>query len=174
MVKRVKVGGCWFRTLDVDAGIRAYMGPRGAKRFWHGYYSGKAVDHYTGGAIPIVESASRQEYDLFDDHYDSSASCSARRRRPPSPTRACPSHGVQETHHQRHRPVFPWRPSGGDFKRHDHDTHDRHGIPRCKHCGGQTNFVRFSPATCRSRQNAATRACGSTAWSAPRRRARGR
>jgi hypothetical protein len=68
MVKRVKVGGCWYRTLDLDAGIRAYMGPRVAKRFWHGYYSGKAVDHFTGGVIPIVDSASRQEYDLFDDH----------------------------------------------------------------------------------------------------------
>jgi hypothetical protein len=170
----VKVGGCWFRTLDVDAGIRAYMGPRGAKRFWHGYYSGKAVDHYTGGAIPIVESASRQEYDI---------------RRPLRPRLRAARRAAGDRHRRQgpvHRtafkkrttngtaPVFPWRPSGGDFKRHDHDTHDRHGIPRCKHCGGQTNFVRFSPATCRSRQNAATRACGSTAWSAPRRRARGR
>jgi hypothetical protein len=42
-------------------------------------------------------------------------------------------------------PVFPWRPGGGDFKRHDKDTHDRHGVPRCKHCGAPTSFVRFSP-----------------------------
>jgi hypothetical protein len=42
-------------------------------------------------------------------------------------------------------PVFPWRPSGGDYKRHDKDTHDRHGVPRSKHCGSMTDFARFSP-----------------------------
>ena len=25
------------------------------------------------------------------------------------------------------------------------DSHDRHGIPRCQHCGAPTGFVRFSP-----------------------------
>src|SRR5262249_23369325 len=69
MIKRVRIEGCWYRTLDL-AGIRAYTGPRGAKRFWHGYYSGKAIDHFTGGVVPVVDSASRQEYDLFEDHYD--------------------------------------------------------------------------------------------------------
>ena len=39
---------------------------------------------------------------------------------------------------------MPWRPAGGSLKRHDKDAHDRHGIPRCKHCGGPTAFVRFS------------------------------
>lgn len=42
-------------------------------------------------------------------------------------------------------PVFPWRPGGGDFKRHDKETHDRHGVPRCKHSGAPTSLVRFSP-----------------------------
>jgi hypothetical protein len=40
-------------------------------------------------------------------------------------------------------PIFAWRPGGGDGKRHDKETHDRHGVVRCKHCGGTTNFVRF-------------------------------
>lgn len=40
--------------------------------------------------------------------------------------------------------MFPWRPGGGDLQRHDKDSHDRHGIPRCKHCGGPSSFVRFS------------------------------
>jgi hypothetical protein len=39
-------------------------------------------------------------------------------------------------------PVFPWRGTGRP--RHDHETHDRHGIPRCRHCGGPTEFERFS------------------------------
>ena len=46
------------------------MGERGAKRFWHGYYAGKAVDHFTGGVIPSVENASTQEYYLFPPLYD--------------------------------------------------------------------------------------------------------
>ena len=61
-VKRMKIGECWFRTLDIDAGIRAYMGPRGAKRFWHGYYNQKAVCHFTGGVLfPGIYSACGQE-----------------------------------------------------------------------------------------------------------------
>jgi hypothetical protein len=112
MIKRVRIEGCWYRTLDLAAGIRAYMGPRGAKRFWHGYYSGKAIDHFTGGVF-----------------------------------RKCTTSGTA--------PVFPWRPGGGDFKRHDKDTHDRHGVPRCKHCGAPTSSPRRSP--CRRSQFRARR-----------------
>lgn len=144
-VKRVKIGDCWYRTLDTDAGIRAYMGPRGAKRFWHGYYSGKAVCHFTGGVIPIVESASVQEHNIFDRHFDLVTELVGA---PPetaigdkglsieSAFRKCTTNGTA--------PVFPWRSTPGGV-RHDYDTHDRHGIPRCKHCGAPTTFVRFSP-----------------------------
>ncbi len=66
-VKRVQVGGCWYRTLDADAGIRAYTSTRGARRFWHGYYNQKAICHFTGGVLYAgVYSASRQECHLFD------------------------------------------------------------------------------------------------------------
>jgi len=145
IIKRVKVGECWYRTLDIEAGIRAYMGPRGAKRFWHGYYSGKAVDHFTGGAIPIVESASRNEHQIFEQHYD--LVCQLLGEPPETAIgdkglsiescfQKCTTNGTA--------PVFPWRPAGSERHRHDHDTHDRHGIPRCKHCGAPTSFVRFS------------------------------
>jgi hypothetical protein len=146
MIKRIRIDGCWYRTLDLDAGIRAYMGLRGAKRFWHGYYSCKAIDHFTGGVIPLVESASRQEYDLFEDQYDlvrdllgetPETAIGDKGFSVQSVFRKCTTNGTA--------PVFPWRPGGGDFKRHDKDTHDRHGVPRCKHCGAPTRFVRFSP-----------------------------
>lgn len=39
--------------------------------------------------------------------------------------------------------TFPWRRDRGS-RRHDKEIHDRHGIPRCKHCGGPSEFVRFS------------------------------
>jgi hypothetical protein len=69
-IKRIRRGGCWYRTRDLGAGIRAYTGERGAKRFWHGYYGGKAICHFTGGAVPSVDDASTQEYNLFPDLYD--------------------------------------------------------------------------------------------------------
>src|SRR5581483_11412489 len=47
---RFKIKDHWYRTLDDTAGIRAYMGERGAKRFWHGFYNQKAADATTGGA----------------------------------------------------------------------------------------------------------------------------
>ncbi len=148
-IKRVKVGDCWYRTLDIDAGIRAYMGPRGARRFWHGYYSQKTVCHFTGGVVfPGVCSASRQEYDLFEDVYDNVCRIAGA---PPqtaigdkgysvaSAFRKCTINGTA--------PVFPWRPGNGNLTRHDHPTHDRHGVPRCKHRGAPTHFVRFSPGS---------------------------
>lgn len=33
---RVRVGGCWFVCRDVEAGMRAYTGERGAHRCWTG------------------------------------------------------------------------------------------------------------------------------------------
>ena len=139
MVTRVRVGGCWYRTRDAEAGIRAYTGPRGAKRFWHGYYSGKAVDHFTGGVIPMVDGASRQEYDMFPAFYDRVASMTGA-----APETVIGDKGSGVTYCFEHAtthgsaPVFPWR-RGNAKRRYDQLTHDRHGVPRCKHCGGPTS-----------------------------------
>lgn len=40
--------------------------------------------------------------------------------------------------------VIHWRKSFKDERKHDTARYDRHGIPRCGHCGGPTDFVRFS------------------------------
>ena len=104
-VKRVRIAGCWYRTLDADAGIRAYAGQRGARRFWHGYYNQKAVCHFTGGVLfSGVYSASRQEYHLFDDVYDTT--CRILGTTPDSDRRRQGLLGrqrLQEVHDQRHR-----------------------------------------------------------------------
>lgn len=34
--------------------------------------------------------------------------------------------------------------SASPFPKHDTARYDRHGIPRCAHCGGPTDFLRFS------------------------------
>ncbi len=142
--RRVLVGGCWYRTRDEEAGVRAYTSKGRVKRFWHGYYSGKAVDHYTSGVIPCVDAANRQEYDLFPDFYDQVCDMAGA-----APQTAIGDRGLSVESCFKHAttngtaPVFPWRGTGG-HPRQDKATHDRHGVMRCKHCGGTMYQVRFS------------------------------
>jgi hypothetical protein len=145
-VARFKINGHWFRSLDPTAGIRAYTGPRGATRFWHGFYNQKAVDHYTGAALAVVvESSSRQEYDIYPELYAQLEQTLGAR---PESMIADKGFSVRRVfQHNTERgiaTVITHKRVGGDRRRHDHETHDRHGIPRCKHCGGPSNFVRFS------------------------------
>ena len=144
--RRVRINGCWYRTRDVEAGVRAY-GPAGkTKRFWHGYYGGKAVDHFTGGVVPSVDSASRQECHLFPELYDLVTKMVGK-----APETAIGDKGLSIASCFEHAtrngtaPIFPWRKIG-DGKRHDTESHDRHGVMRCKHCGGPTKQVKFSTA----------------------------
>lgn len=145
-IKRIRHrNGCWYRTRDTEAGIRAYTGERKATRFWHGYYGGKAVCHFTGGVIPSVDSARKQECHLFAPLYDRVADMVGA---PPQSAIADKGFSVKACfeHATRHgtAPIFPWRPSGKEDGRQDKDTHDRHGVMRCRHCGGPTEQVRFS------------------------------
>jgi hypothetical protein len=142
--RRVRMGGCWYRTRDAEAGVRAYTTGNYVRRFWHGYYSGKAVDHFTGGVIPSVDAANKQECHLFPALYDR-----VRDMAGATPETAIADRGFSVTSCFKYTtengtaPVFPWR-RYGDGKRHDKTTHDRHGVMRCKHCGGTMYQVRFS------------------------------
>ena len=143
-IKRLKVNGCWYRTRDMEAGVRAYTSKGRTSRFWHGYYSGKAVDHYTGGVIPSVDPANKQEYDLFKPLYDRVVDMVGE-----APQTVIGDRGLSVAKCFEHAssngsaPVFPWR-RYGDGKRHDKLTHDRHGVMRCKHCGGPMSQVKYS------------------------------
>jgi hypothetical protein len=144
MIKRVRINGCWYRTRDTEAGIRAYGGHRRARKFWHGYYGGKAVDHFTGGVIPSVDNASTNECHLFPALFDRAAEMAGS-----APETVIADRGMSIASCFEHAtkagtaPIFPWRKTA-DGKRHDHETHDRHGVMRCKHCGGDMEQVRFA------------------------------
>ena len=145
-VARFKINDHWYRSLDATAGIRAYTGPRGATRFWHGFYNQKAVDHYTGAALAVVvESSSRQEYDIYPELYQQLEQTLGGR---PETIIADKGFSVkrvfQHNAERRVATIITHKRTGGDRLRHDHETHDRHGVTRCKHCGGPTNFVRFN------------------------------
>lgn len=145
-IKRIHINGCWYRTRDTEAGIRAYGSNGKTKRFWHGYYGGKAIDHFTGGVIPSVDSASRQECHIFPELYDRVKDMVGE-----APETAIGDRGLSVKSCFEHAtkngtaPIFPWRqPGGGHPQRHDKETHDRHGVARCKHCGGPTKQIRFA------------------------------
>lgn len=139
--KRVKVGGCWYRMRDEEAGVRAYTSNGRLRRFWVGFYSGKVVFHFTGGAIPSVDSASTQEYYIFPQLYDRVTAMAGQR-----PDTAIADKGLAVSSCYEHAtkndtaPVFPWR--GGP--RYDSPRFDRHGVKRCDHCGGVMYQTRFS------------------------------
>jgi len=143
-ITRLKINGCWYKTRDAEAGVRAYTSKGRTSRFWHGYYSGKAVDHYTGGVIPSVDAANKQAYDLFMPLYDLVVSMVGE-----APQTVMGDRGLSVAKCFEHAttngsaPVFPWR-RYGDGKRHDKLTHDRHGVMRCKHCGGPMSQVKYS------------------------------
>jgi hypothetical protein len=143
-IKRVRINGCWFRTNDLDAGLRAYTSPRGRKRVWHGYYAGKAVDHLTGAVIPSVDSASINESHLFPPLFDRVTEMAGSVPETVIADRGLSIESCFE-HATKHgaAPIFPWR-KYSDGMRHDHEAYDRHGVARCKVCGGDTEQIRFS------------------------------
>jgi len=143
-----KIRGHWYRSIDKTAGIRAYTGKRQAVKFWHGFYNQKAIDHYTGGVLAVdVFSASEQEYHSYPELAEQ-----LERNLGAQPQAVVFDRGFSVASVFEHNStrgiatVAPWRKSGGkDREDSDKPTHDRHGVPRCKHCGGDTRFIRFHP-----------------------------
>lgn len=146
--KRVRMNGCWFITRDFDAGIRSYSGPNGlSKRMWHGYYSGKLVDHLTGGVIPSVDSASKQEFKIFPELFDRGVEMIGR-----APETITADRGVSISECFEHAtragtaPIFPWRVQSGERTPTDRLEYDRHGVKRCASCGGPMKQTKSSTA----------------------------
>jgi Transposase DDE domain len=144
-VKRVRSGGCWYLTRDHKAGARAYISNGKVKRYWHGYYSGKMVCAFTSGVIPSVDPANKQEYDLFPALMDRTCAMAGK-----APQTVIGDRGFavgkcfEYATRKGIAPVFPMRKYGNQSQRPDTLTHDRHGVMRCKHCGGEMKQKRFA------------------------------
>lgn len=144
--KRIRMNGCWYVTRDFEAGIRSYTGPGGtSKRFWHGFYSGKLTDHYTGGVIPSVDSASINESKLFPRLFDQAVE-----RIGEAPETIVADRGLSIAECFKHAttngtaPIFPWRAKTKEDKPTDQLAYDRHGVKRCNGCGGPMKQVKFA------------------------------
>jgi len=114
-----------------------------------GFYNQKAIDHYTGAPIAVkVDSASEAEWNIYEDLFITATNNLGEMPRAIVGDRGFSIPKVfKRNTEQGVASVFPYR-KVGTRKRPDEDNeiHDRHGIPRCKHCGGPTRFVRFSKA----------------------------
>ncbi|WP_354697576.1 hypothetical protein DSM112329_03211 [Paraconexibacter sp. AEG42_29] len=143
---RVKVGGCWYLLSDDEAGIRAYVRADGkVRKFWAGYYCLKATDHYTGGVIGAhFTDASTQEHLGYPALYEQVKENIGQAPKAVVADRGFSISSVFELHTRDGvASVMPWRKHHYELNRDDHERFDRHGIPRCKHCNGETVYQRF-------------------------------
>lgn len=161
---RVKVGGCWYEILDETAGVRAYINrppkPKSGqskngkkpkppvKRFWVGYYNGKAIDHFTGAPVAIrITSASINESVSYPELF---AAAVQNTGHVPVAVVGDKGYSVASVFEHNTRrgvgSVFPWRKQKNRDERwmEDCEEHDRYGVVRCKYCGAPTKLVSFA------------------------------
>lgn len=148
-VKKVQIRGCWYRCLDPDAGIRAYTRDGKTKRFWVGYYNGKAIDHYTGAPVAVlVHSASINESVAYPELYMRAYDAIGQHPRAVVADRGYSLASVFKHNTMRGvATVAQWRRQHASIKdrsQEDAERWDRHGVVRCRHCGGPTRMIRFS------------------------------
>ena len=144
--KRIRINGCWYRSLDTEAGIRTYKKPRGFK-FWHGYYNTKAIDHYTGAPLAIVvTSASRSEFHIYPELKESVKSTIGATPRSMVADKGFSVESVFQTNAKDKMLSARSFRQGRNKTRAEYATeeYDMHGIPKCKHCKHEGVFVSFT------------------------------
>lgn len=147
--KRVKLrNGCWYRTCDPTAGVRAHSDGRGGtKRFWVGYTNLKAVDHFTGAVLATwTVPADVNESTAYPDLLNRLIENTGQTPRAVVGDRGFSLRQVFETNTKAGiASVFPWRKShsSDDRATSGTDYFDRHGIPLCQKCHGPGRFRRF-------------------------------
>jgi hypothetical protein len=147
--RRFTSGGHWWFTRDKEAGLRAYSRGDKVLKAWLGFLQIEVVDHFTHAPLTSrLIPADQQEYSAYEGVFERTvtnlgghtplliagdAGYSLRKV-----FQFNSDHGVGS--------VFPYRQKGGASpkKRVPTALYDEHGIPNCRHCGGETQFVRFA------------------------------
>lgn len=132
--------GQWYRTRDIEAGLRMYSRGKGG-HVWHGRYHGKIICHRYGAPIAVgTWSASQNESTRFEWMLKKALKAVGR---PDAvitdaglTTKAISGSLVRRgvTHIAPPRNVKAYR---------DHERFDRHGVVRCKYCGGPADRVGY-------------------------------
>ena len=146
--RRFTSGGHWWFTRDFTAGLRAYSRGTRVIKAWEGYLHQEVIDHFTHAPLAShLIPADRQEHGAYQEVFER-----ARANLGALPKLVAGDAGYSVEH------VFQFNSNLGvgsvfPFRRHrtaesDHrqptDTYDEHGIPKCRHCGGESEFVRFA------------------------------
>lgn len=148
-VPRIRMGKHWFRTRDATAGLRSKNGPRGGVKTWLGFYNAKGTCHtFSTNIVNLVEGADEQESSLFDEIKERAIRILGEDHiRSLTTDRGFMSRAVHQSGANSGITVIsPWirRANDVDGTPPDFDDFDRDGLPRCKFCGGETEWVRFA------------------------------
>ena len=191
--RRFSSGGHWWLTRDMDAGVRAYSRGSRVTKAWHGYLHIEVIDHFTHAPLAShMIPADRQEHAAYEEVFERArANLDALPKLVAGDAGYSVEHVFKSNSNLGVGSVFPFRRHSGSESAHRQPTavYDEHGVPRCRHCGGESEFVRFavvkdrggsgSAAGCPSHRDArasqASFATGSSspgpgAWSSEQRR----
>jgi hypothetical protein len=135
-----EIGGHRYRTLDPDAGARRYTRQSGPDRVWFGGLEQAAVSFYLGAPLALnLIPADHQEFAEWPELLRRLERAAGRK---PKAVAFDRGYSVKEVFAHNTRAgiatVAPWRKPTRNATREQMDTelYDRHGIPRCQHCGG--------------------------------------
>ncbi len=148
-ILRIFYAGHWWRCRDGSAGVRAFTDEAGVKKAWVGNNHLRVSCMGTGESIlNVLEAADVQEYDLVEEVLERLAYITGDEHqiRSLSFDAGFSTKDVYLQLAQRGiTGIGPYRKSKHDTTDHlaDQDLYDRDGVPRCKHCGGETEFTRF-------------------------------
>jgi hypothetical protein len=130
-----RINGHLYRTKDVTAAPRTVN-----RKTWIGGNKMSATGRFTGGRIyDLLVRADTQEYSAFPELIDGAIDMLGRQ-----PLGVSADRGVAVASRREYltrkgiASNIPSRKRHPDHKREDDDTdrYDRHGVPRCQHCGG--------------------------------------
>jgi hypothetical protein len=145
--KRFLSGGHWWFSRDAEAGTRAYSRNGRMTKAWHGYLHVEVVDHFTGGSLAsFLIPANQQESQAYPESYERAfRNCGDN-----DPLIVAGDRGYSFTDNFEYNSnrgvatVFPFRRRNHEAGRAGNQLFDEHGIPRCRHCAGETRQIRFA------------------------------
>ena len=147
--RRFTSGGHWWFTRDLEAGVRAYSRGQRVIKAWHGYLAIEVIDHFTHA--PLVTKlipADQSEHTAYEMVIERAAAHAGGNL----PQLVAGDAGYSVNHVYQYNSnhgigsVFPFRRSNGSESKHRRPTafYDEHGVPICRHCHGETEFVRYA------------------------------
>ena len=117
-------------------------------KVWHGYLHIEVVDHYTGGSLAsFLIPANQQDAAAYPESFDRARrNCGDKDPLIVAGDRGYSFAGNFAFNSDRGvASVFPFRRRNNEQEgRSGNQIFDEHGIPRCRHCNGETRQIRFA------------------------------